>query len=435
MSRAKPWLRELLRFLVYGLIGIAIVLAFVRSNGYKVAFREVEARKTSPYRPVDFTTDGAEPRLVHDFEPDAVPRNVVLFVGDGLGFAQLLAARAELVGLNRRLAIERMPMTGWIHTHARTSLGTDSAAGATALATGQKVKPGRLSLHTDGRSFRTLAEAARDDGLAVGVVTDSYLWDATSGAFLVHLPKRGMYSDVARQMAASGAEFLAGTLTGRPLADYGEAAAVGDLEAGGFAVARFWHDVENLPSEGPLALLFDYKSIAARHLETDLFEIATLGLDRLATDPEGFFMVIETEETDTGSHHHDFQRVMAGIDTFDKTVAHVLELAQRDRETLVLLTADHETGGLSLHNASPGGTLEVEWATFGHTAAPVPFFAYGPGAQRFVGALDNTEPARILADLMGWGIGDATENPADPEAAEGPVGDDDGGSPEAPEAD
>lgn len=411
MARSRSFFLELLRILVYGLVGIGIALLIVRSKGYRVGFREIDARRSSPTAPVSFAAEGAEPRLAHDFAPDARPRNIVLLVADGLGFSQLMAARAELVGLNRRLELERMPVTGWLATHARTSLGTDSAAGATALASGEKVKPGRLSLGPGDSVLRTLAEAAIDHGLAMGVVTDSYLWDATPGAFLSHVAKRGEYTEVARQMAASGASLLAGTLPRRfPLDDgYDASAALKDLEAGGFTVARAWEamaDPADRPGpEQPLALLLDEGSISVVDGPTILPDIVSLALERLSTDPEGFFLVVETEETDTASHHHDFQRMVAGVATFDAAVARVLDFARRDRQTLVLATADHETGGLSLHNASPGGPLEVSWGSSGHTALPVPIFAYGPGAEHFTGALDNTEPARTVAGWMGWAIG------------------------------
>lgn len=445
MADSRSFLSELARFAVYGLLGVAIALMIVRWNGYRVSFREIDARRTSPEAPVSFAEEGAEPRLVHDFPADALPRNVVLLVADGLGLSQIMAARAELVGLNRRLEVERMPITGWLATHARTSLGTDSAAGGTALASGEKVKPGRLSLGPDDVVLRTLAEAARDAGLGVGVVTDSYLWDATSGSFLTHVAKRGEYAEVGRQMAASGVGFLAGTLPRRfPLEDgYDEAAALADLEAGGFTAFRSWEalvdDPAALPAaEASLALLADYGTISVVDGATILPDIASLALDRLATDPEGFFLVIETEETDTASHHHDFRRMVAGVATFDATIARVLELARRDRQTLVLVTADHETGGLSLHNASPGGELEVSWSSSGHTGLPVPIFAYGPGAQHFTGALDNTEPAKRVAEMMGWRIGagiDGAGGFSPTPAASGVPGEDGEGGPDEEEGD
>ena len=96
--------------------------------------------------------------------------------------------------------------------------------------------------------------------------------------------------------------------------------------------------------------------------------------------------------------------MVRGIESFDEAAGRILDFARQDLRTLVLVTADHETGGLSLLNASPNGKLEVEWGSFGHTALPVPLYAYGPGAERFSGVQDNTEPAQRMADLMGFDL-------------------------------
>ena len=136
--------------------------------------------------------------------------NVVLLIGDGMGFSHVLAARSELVGLNGRLFFERFPFTGWQTTHALESLYTDSAASASSLATGRKVPYRALSADAGGRARRTVAEAARDRGMAVGLVTDSYLWDATMAAFVAHVASRRMTDEVIRQMAYSRIDLLAG---------------------------------------------------------------------------------------------------------------------------------------------------------------------------------------------------------------------------------
>ena len=130
-------------------------------------------------------------------------------------------------------------------------------------------------------------------------------------------------------------------------------------------------------------------------------ELADFALARLADDPEGFFLLVETEETDTAAHRREFQRMIAGFQAIDEVAARALDFARRDRSTLVLLTADHETGGLSLLSGRQGKRLGLRWTTGQHSGAPVPLYAYGPGARRFSAVRDNTEIAGILAELLG----------------------------------
>lgn len=399
------WKREILRALAYGVVAVVLSLLVIRGLGYRLAFRSADVQRSVPNGAVDFGTDGAAPPLLQDFPAESRPQNVVLLIGDGMGTSHLLAARAELVGLNRRLQLERMPITGWQTTHARTSLGTDSGAGATALATGEKVRPGRLSLNKEGVALRTLAEEAIARGMSVGLITDSYLWDATLGAFVSHVESRREYAEVARQMAASGAELLIGTVRG----DFVEESEEGQAQLAlftdaGYTVARDWQTLERRQTPGKLLALFPQDHISDRQRTPNLSTLMDLAIERLSRNPGGYFLVVETEETDTASHRHDFQRMVRGIQSLDEAAARALEQARKDRQTLVLATADHETGGLMLLNASPGGQLEVEWSTDGHTATPVPVLAYGPGAEVFSGVQDNTDVAKRLADRMGFDL-------------------------------
>ena len=137
-------------------------------------------------------------------------RNVVLIIGDGMGFSHVEAARSELAKLNEKLLIERFPATGWQTTHSLESVYTDSASSASSLATGFKVPYRAVSQAADGTALRTVMEAARDRGMAVGIVTDSYLLDATPAAFLTHTETRRDFESIARQMASSKAQILAG---------------------------------------------------------------------------------------------------------------------------------------------------------------------------------------------------------------------------------
>jgi alkaline phosphatase len=403
-ARIPPWARALARFLASGALFALLAVAATRCAGYRVVIegRHGSTRESSP---VDLAPGPPQPLLDDDFT-GAEARNVVLLIGDGMGFAHVLAARSEIAGLNRRLGFERMPVTGWLTTHEADSLIADSASTATAMVTGVKTARGNLSIDAEGRPLRTVLEAAVGRGMAAGLVTDSYLWDATVAAFAVHTTRRD-YAEVAAQMGRSGVEILFGEACPECFGgDEAFARVVGDLENGGYAVVSSWDAVAALaPSGGKVAGLFAGGAVADRDLPPSLEQLAAFSLERLAADPDGFFLVVETEETDTASHRHRLHRMVEGIRSLDEAAAVVLDFARRDRRTLVLLTADHETGGLSLVSGDQGEKLGVRWSTWGHTGLPVPLFAYGPGAERFAGARDDTEIAQLLSRLLGLELG------------------------------
>jgi alkaline phosphatase len=389
--------------LIYGVLTLALVLLFIHLSGQRPAFHPTPKNFSKPAGQVKFESQGEAHLLVQNSAPGEKPQNVIFLIADGLGFAHVTAARAELVGLDGRLAFERMPITGWLSTHSVSSLGTDSAASATALATGYKTKPGRLGVDFEGKPLRTLFEAAHEQGLAHALVTDSYLWDATPAAFLVHVESRRDYGEVIEQMANSEAQILFGSLRhtespGGPA----EQQILKNFEDGGFTVAANWTQLqEQATSSGRLVGLLREGQIASRQEAPSLVELVRIALERLEDSPQGFVLMVESEELDTSSHGHDYERMVAGIRSLHEVTELALEFARRDRHTLVLFTADHETGGLTLLNASPGEPIEVRWGTTGHTAIPVPLYAFGPGAEHLAGARNNIEVAPILAKLLG----------------------------------
>lgn len=384
--------------------GGAVLVAGLWLAGWRLSIEHRFGRPTGTV--MRFAAVAAAPALVQDFPPDARADNVVLLIADGMGFGHVVGARAALVGINGRLEMERLPVTGSLTTHSANRLLTDSAASATALATGFKTDLWRLGVDAEGRRLRNLMEAAADRGKAVGLVTDSYLWDATPAAFATHVASRGDYAAVAAQMAAAGFDLLLGEeARGLPEDDDGGAF----LEAfRGYRVVREAGDLGSaVAGDAPVLGLFAAGTVAAPERAPQLAELATLALERLARDGDGFALLVETEETDTGAHAGDFERVARGMAAFDRAVAAAVDFARRDRRTLVVVTADHDTGGLALTFGENGGRLRVHWSTRSHTGNPVPLFAYGPGAERLGGAHDNAEVAWIVAELAGLDLRDA----------------------------
>jgi alkaline phosphatase len=316
----------------------------------------------------------------------------------------VVAGRSQLSGINRLLAFERLPVTGWLTTHAYDSIYTDSAANATALATGFKTTPGRLSVDPEGSPLRTLFEAAKEADLSTGLVTDTYFFDATPAAFVAHAEDRRDYPDVIRKMIASGTKLVIGEMREDFPADDGEIRLLfEDLRRGGYRVATRWDELLSIElAAEKIAAVFEPGTVAEEESDPGLVQLFDFALSRLRDDPEGFFLMVETEEPDNGSHHGDFPRVLRGIRSLDAVTSRALEYARSDGETLIVVTSDHESGGLALISGSPDDPLGIRWSSTSHTGEPVPFYAYGPGAEVFSALRDNTDLAPRLARLAGF---------------------------------
>jgi alkaline phosphatase len=392
-----------LRTFLVCLLLVAVAMTLLRLRGYRFVL-ETPRGDLSQSDPIHFgSRDGETSSPARPRAAATRVRNAILVVADGLGFSHLHAARAQLAGLGGRLELERLPVTGWVTTQSAESLVTDSASAATSLATGIKVPIGVLSLGADGGPLPTIAEAAARAGLAVGLVTDSYLWDATVAAFAAHVASRRSYDEIAAQMARSGFPLL----VGERHADV--EAAERRLDAfrrQGIRAAGDWGAATDLvASAEPLLVLLPPGSVADPTRTPNAVGLARLALERLAADPDGFLLVFETEEVDSASHDRDLRRVTAAISSLDAAVSALVAFAAERDDTLVLVTSDHETGGLTLVWGEEGEPLGVRWAGGGHTGQPVPLLAYGARAERFSGVLDNTEIPQRLAELLGLDLG------------------------------
>ena len=335
------------------------------------------------------------------------PRNVILMIGDGMGVGQASAASAMLHGPDGGLFVESAPITGLVRTLAGNELVTDSAAASTAMATGFKAPKTSISILVDGRRPSTLMEAAKASGLATGVLTTSGLADATPAGFLVHAEDRYQYADIFSKILETDNDILMGgnwihhhkakhdqeylDLVGR-VVELGTAA--------GFHVIQ---DESGLASATtPVLALFEPRGDSADGHGPELTTTSRFLLDTLGAGDEGFFALIESEVTDGSGHKNNISAVVDAVREFDDAVALTVRWAEARGDTLVIVTADHDTGGLGVVNGDYGkGVAEVRWATDLHTGQWVPLFAFGPGAEQFSGVMDNTDIGVLIAKLLG----------------------------------
>ena len=362
------------------------------------------------------------------------PRNVILMIGDGMGFEQVRAAGLYAHGREGGLAMESLPHRAEMTTHpaAGARVVTDSAASGTALATGRKADLGAVSVAKpgDGRDLRTALEAFRDRGARTGLVTTTYLTHATPACFGAHAAKRDMTEEIA-------ADYLRGS---RPnvlmggVREEGRGVTVEAAEAAGYAVVTTREAMEALDpaaeyvaglfGEGHMPYEHDYATGTHAAYDTlpHLSEMTRAALKVLGRGGEGFFLMVEGGRIDHAGHANHLERNVFETLEFDRAVAVVLEWARGRRDTLVLVTADHECGGLRILEARGKGRMPaVEWATGGHTGVAVPLWAGGAGAKAVAGRLDNTDLYRLMTGESP-GVEAAEEEAAEEEILVGGLG-------------
>lgn len=337
--------------------------------------------------------------LAHGADPAGRPRNVVLVIGDGMGLSQLTAG---LVSAGGHLAIEGFPVVGLSKTSSADNLVTDSAAAATAMACGVKTRNGAIGVDVDGCPVPSLLELARARFLRTGVVVTSSLTDATPASFLAHRPSRKQQEEIALDVAASGVDLLVGGgrcyFTARTDRRY----LLGELAGRGYAVVEDAAKLEAAPAGKLAALLAEEDLPRITKGRGGLLPAAVaLALRRLPGEG-GFFLLVEGSQIDSAAHDNDARGATAEVVDLDRTVARVLEFAAEDGETLVVLTTDHETGGLALTGGSTSErNVEAGFVGKGHSATMVPVFAFGPGAGTFAGVYENTAIFAKLRAALG----------------------------------
>lgn len=289
-------------------------------------------------------------------------RNVILLIGDGMGPAQV--ALAEMYGREvhgrglRMLEAADRGRLGLSLTSSADSLVTDSAAAATAIATGHKTNNGAISQDPQGKRLPTILELARDKGLSTGLVVTCTITHATPACFAAHVPNRASEADIAVQMATAGVDVLLGGGLGffRPKALGGARSDGRDLlenmRQSGYAVVRTRQELSDCPARRVLGLFADgYLAPAFVRQSQDpgqprLAEMTGRAIDTLSRARKGFFLMVEGSQIDSRCHGNDAAGALHEVLEFDEAVGVALDFARRHRDTLVIITGDHETGGL-----------------------------------------------------------------------------------------
>ena len=334
---------------------------------------------------------------------DNYPKNIIIYIGDGMGVTHITAGKIALGTLN----LERFAVAGLVTTHAENTLIADSASAATALATGHKTNNRAISVSADKKPLKTIFEFAEERGKSTGVVVTSSVTHATPAAFFAHIEDRRQHAEIAEQILNSDLDVLIGG---------GWMYFIPQSNAG----SRRQDDknlLELLETKMPVVLSYDKlpgqgKKLAAllapdglpksTGRDYSLAELTEVAIQTLSKNRKGFILLVEGSQIDWAAHDQNHEEIIAEMIDFDGAVGTGLDFAQKQGNTLILVTADHETGGFAVHDGSMKAkqVTSSRFTTSGHTAAMVPIFAYGPGSRNFSGIQDNTRVGQTLIDLL-----------------------------------
>ena len=324
--------------------------------------------------------------------PAPLARNIILLIGDGMGLAQITGA---MYANNNKLNLERFKTIGLHKTHASDKLITDSAAGATAFSCGIKTYNGAIGVRDDKSPCRTLAEMAKQKRMSVGLVATSTIVHATPASFYAHQPQRKMHEEIAADMLKFKPDYFVGG--GKRFFDRrdDEKDLIMEFKNAGYTIGDYFEkDFTEMiiPEQGGFGYFTaDEDPLPVAQGRNYLLSASIAAIPFLSKrSNNGFFLMIEGSQIDWGGHANDGDYVISELLDFDRTIGRVLDFAEKDGNTLVVVTADHETGGYSNVQGSTPDSLITKFTSGYHTATMVPVFAYGPGASRFAGIYENT---------------------------------------------
>ncbi|SNR97287.1 alkaline phosphatase [Actinacidiphila glaucinigra] len=377
-------------------------------------------------------------------------KNVIFINGDGMGAAARQAARLHLAGMNGQLAMDKLPYSGQLTTEPDDpkAVVTDSAAAATAWATGEKTYNGAISVDVDGNPLATLGQQAKAAGKATGLVTTAQVTDASPAAFFSSTANRSAQDEIARQyievskpdvILGGGEDWwlpagTPGAFQDKPAEDTSEASkgTKGDLikkaEKAGYTYVSSADEL-NRAKSGKLLGLFANEEMFQQRPEgqgdvynpvVGLSTMTSKALSTLDKSKKGFFLMVEEEGVDEFAHSNNGARVLQSMQELEKSVAVARAYVATHPDTLLVVTGDHETGGLAVEEADAADesgdgisaedgpfairgsdkSFYIDWTTSGHTAVDVPVTAAGPLADRFTGKHANTYVHDVLSEIL-----------------------------------
>ena len=327
-------------------------------------------------------------------------RNVIFLIGDGMGLEQVSCAWVLNHG---KLNLDNMSVVGLSRTYSLSDLITDSAAGGTALAVGQKTSNSHVGTDAEGKPLYSMLVKAQELGKKTGVVVTCHMADATPADFCCHSDNRYKYDEVIAGYGECGVDYIAGggrdyfgknRKDARNIAD--------EMGTKGYAVA--YDEVALMEAHLPILALLADDNLPVALERGDLFRhMVGKGLAELSTScgDKGFVLMIEGSSIDDWLHENRIDRAMEELLDFDRTLGDVLQWAAADGHTLVVVTADHATGALTLQDGDLAeGRVGVAFGNDSHNGIAVPYYVWGAGRNQFGGTMENAELGALITSFV-----------------------------------
>ncbi len=368
---------------------ILIIPVFAKAQNYTKIEEADKTRyvNTSFYEVKNYTKKTSKKQVV---------KNIIFLIGDGMGTSQVYSG---IIANKGNSYIRTMPVSGFNKTNASDDLITDSAAGATAFSIGEKTYNGAIGLDSSGIAKKTILESAEEKGLSTGLVATCAITHATPASFIAHQPDRNMYEEIAADFLNTDVDIFIGggrdhfnkRKDGRDL--------LLELENKGYEVVTTMDSLKFAKGNKVAGLIAPEHQAPIELGRGDMLKTASaFAIKNLKKNKDGFFLMIEGSQIDWGGHDNNVPYIVTEMLDFDQTIGEVLKFAANDGETLVVITADHETGGFAISGGDLNtGIVEGKFTTGNHTGVLVPVFAYGPQAELFSGIMENTD---IYAKFM-----------------------------------
>ena len=342
-----------------------------------------------------FPTKSYTSRYNHEIQ------NVILMIGDGMGLPDVYAA---MTVSDKPLNIERCNIVGLQKTFSSDNYITDSGAAGTALATGNKTKNGAIGVDAHGNRLKSILEISEDYGLATGLVSTSSVTHATPASFIAHQSSRGSYEDIAMDFLRTDIDVFIGGGIDHFYRRKDKLNLLDSLKLRGYEIDTTLAMVLNSTSLKLAGLTAPVHNPYRLKGRGDMLPAASgKAIEILSKNKKGFFLMVEGSQIDWAAHANVADTVVDETLDFDKAVGVALDFAQADGHTLVIVTADHETGGVTLTGGNrEAHKVKLSFSTKDHTAVMVPVYAYGPGADKFMGIYDNTDIFKKILSSFGF---------------------------------
>ena len=326
--------------------------------------------------------------LIPLFGQDNVQKNIILIIGDGMGVPQITAGMYKL---KNQTALENFPIIGLSKTHSSNALVTDSAAAGTAIACGEKTANGTVGISMRNQKLTSILELSKQKGYKTGIIATSTIVHATPAAFYANVLSRNQYEDIALQLSDSDVDYFIGGGRKFFLNRKDKRNLLKEMTSYDIVNSIKKFDESKSDKIGYFTSSEDPYPIRNGRIP-NLSAAVEKMLPKLSNNDNPYFLLIEASQIDWGGHKNDIDYVLSEFIDMDKAINKVIEYTKNDKNTIVIVTGDHETGGLAITSGRRRNfQIKTEFSTIGHSAVMIPVFAKGAHSEIFSGIYDNTE--------------------------------------------